>query len=103
MAHPDQGFFAALVLGLALIFGLFTGIVAFFGDFINASFISAGTAGANPLMFILATWIVLAGRSRRVLGARPPGAAAATSVTPGKPEPPMPDEMPDEARTTGGG
>jgi thiosulfate dehydrogenase (quinone) large subunit len=28
----------------------------------NASFIFAGTAGANPLMFILATWLVLAWR-----------------------------------------
>jgi thiosulfate dehydrogenase (quinone) large subunit len=28
----------------------------------NASFIFAGVAGANPLMFILATWLVLAWR-----------------------------------------
>lgn len=51
-----------IVVGLALILGLFTGIAAFFGGFMNASYIFAGTAGANPLMFILATWLVLAWR-----------------------------------------
>ena len=54
--------FGEIAIGLGLIFGLFTGIAAFFGGFMNASFIFAGTAGANPLMFILATWIVLAWR-----------------------------------------
>lgn len=54
--------FGEIAVGLGLIFGLFTGIAAFFGGFMNASFIFAGTAGANPLMFILATWIVLAWR-----------------------------------------
>lgn len=65
---PNAALFAYLVtfgeilVGLGLIFGLFTGIAAFFGGFMNASFIFAGTAGANPLMFILATWLVLAWR-----------------------------------------
>lgn len=54
--------FGEIAVGLALILGLFTGIAAFFGGFMNASFIFAGTAGANPLMFILATWLVLAWR-----------------------------------------
>jgi thiosulfate dehydrogenase [quinone] large subunit len=54
--------FGEILVGLALIFGLFTGIAAFFGGFMNASFIFAGVAGANPLMFILATWLVLAWR-----------------------------------------
>jgi thiosulfate dehydrogenase [quinone] large subunit len=51
-----------ILVGLGLIFGLFTGIAAFFGGFMNASFLFAGTAGANPLMVILATWLVLAWR-----------------------------------------
>jgi thiosulfate dehydrogenase (quinone) large subunit len=54
--------FGEIAVGLALILGLFTGIAAFFGGLMNASFIFAGTAGANPLMFILATWLVLAWR-----------------------------------------
>lgn len=65
---PNAALFSYLVVlgeiavGLGLIFGLFTGIAAFFGGFMNASFIFAGTAGANPLMFILAILIMLAWR-----------------------------------------
>src|SRR5215216_4242282 len=47
--------FGEILVGVALILGLFTGIAAFFGGFMNASYIFAGVAGANPLMFILAT------------------------------------------------
>jgi thiosulfate dehydrogenase [quinone] large subunit len=54
--------FGEIAVGLGLIFGLFTGIAAFFGGFMNASFIFAGTAGANPLMFILAILIMMAWR-----------------------------------------
>jgi len=54
--------FGEVLVGLGLIFGLFTGIAAFFGGTMNASYIFAGVAGATPLMFILATWIVLAWR-----------------------------------------
>ncbi|AHY47786.1 DoxX [Rubrobacter radiotolerans] len=54
--------YGELLVGLGLIVGLFTGIAAFFGGFMNASFLFAGTAGANPLMFILATWLVLGWR-----------------------------------------
>jgi thiosulfate dehydrogenase [quinone] large subunit len=54
--------FGEILVGIALILGLFTGIAAFFGGFMNASYIFAGVAGANPLMFILATWLVLAWR-----------------------------------------
>lgn len=54
--------FGEILVGAALILGLFTGIAAFFGGFMNASYIFAGVAGANPLMFILATWLVLAWR-----------------------------------------
>jgi thiosulfate dehydrogenase (quinone) large subunit len=54
--------FGEIAVGLGLILGLFTGIAAFFGAFMNASFIFAGTAGANPLMFILAIAIMMAWR-----------------------------------------
>lgn len=54
--------FGEILVGLGLIAGLFTGIAAFFGAFMNASFIFAGTAGANPLMFIMAILLMLAWR-----------------------------------------
>jgi thiosulfate dehydrogenase (quinone) large subunit len=54
--------FGEILVGLGLIAGPFTGIAAFFGGFMNASFIFAGTAGANPLMFILAILLMLAWR-----------------------------------------
>ena len=54
----------------------FTGIAAFFGVFMNASFLFAGTAGANPLMALVAILLVLAwrvagwwGLDRRILPA----------------------------------
>jgi thiosulfate dehydrogenase [quinone] large subunit len=65
---PNAAFFSYLVVfgeilvGLGLIVGLFTGIAAFFGGFMNASYVFAGVAGANPLMFILAVLIMLAWR-----------------------------------------
>ncbi len=49
-----------VLVGLGLIFGLLTGIAAFFGTFMNVSFLFAGTLSTNPLLFILGTWLVLA-------------------------------------------
>lgn len=63
---PNAKMFAFMVawgevlVGLGLILGLLTGIAAFFGGLMNASFLFAGTVSANPLLFILATWLVLA-------------------------------------------
>lgn len=54
--------FGEIAVGLGLILGLFTGIAAFFGGFMNASYIFAGVAGANPLMFILAILLIMAWR-----------------------------------------
>jgi thiosulfate dehydrogenase [quinone] large subunit len=51
--------FGEVLVGLGLILGLLTGVAAFFGAFMNASFLFAGTLSTNPLLFILATWIVL--------------------------------------------
>lgn len=48
-----------LLVGLALILGVLTGIAAFFGSFMNVSFLLAGTISTNPVLFILATWLVL--------------------------------------------
>ena len=51
--------FGELLVGLGLILGLLTGVAAFFGALMNASFLFAGTLSTNPLLFILATWLVL--------------------------------------------
>lgn len=52
--------FGEIAVGLGLILGLLTGIAAFFGALMNVSFLFAGTLSSNPLLFILATWLVLA-------------------------------------------
>lgn len=52
--------YGELLVGLGLVFGLLTGIAAFFGAFMNVCFLFAGTLSTNPLLFILATWLVLA-------------------------------------------
>ncbi len=54
--------FGEVAVGIALIIGLLTGLSAFFGGFMNASFLLAGTLSTNPVMFIVATWLVLAWR-----------------------------------------
>ena len=65
---PNAALFSYLVIfgetliSLALILGAFTGIAAFFGVLMNASFLFAGTAGANPLMAIVGVLLVLAWR-----------------------------------------
>jgi thiosulfate dehydrogenase (quinone) large subunit len=79
--HPDvQGWYAAflrdvvvphaafwslivsygeLLVGLGLILGLFTGIAAFFGTMMNASYLLGGTVSTNPILFGLASLLVL--------------------------------------------
>ncbi|HEU4741237.1 MAG TPA: DoxX family membrane protein [Meiothermus sp.] len=60
--------FGEILVGLALIMGLFTGLAAFFAGFMNAAFLLAGTVSANPWMFIVATWLVLAWRTAGYFG-----------------------------------
>ncbi|MGY3714858.1 DoxX family membrane protein [Sutcliffiella cohnii] len=52
--------YGEVLVGLGLILGLLTGIAAFFGSLMNVSFLFAGTLSTNPILFILATWLVLA-------------------------------------------
>jgi len=49
-----------VLIGVALILGLFTGIAAFFGGFMNWNFMMAGTASTNPLLFAIAVALILA-------------------------------------------
>jgi thiosulfate dehydrogenase (quinone) large subunit len=52
--------FGELAIGLGLIFGALTGIAAFFGAFMNMSFLLAGSASTNPVMFTAAIGLMLA-------------------------------------------
>lgn len=51
-----------VLVGLGLIVGLFTGLAAFFGFFMNLNFLLAGTVSVNPIWLILALLIMLAHR-----------------------------------------
>ncbi len=81
-AHPDvQGWYAAflqnvvlpyptfwsyivaygeLLVGVALILGVVTGLAAFFGAFMNLNYLMAGTVSVNPQMFLLGVFLILA-------------------------------------------
>ncbi len=51
-----------LLVGAGLILGLFTGIMAFFGFFMNLNYLLAGTVSTNPVLLVLALGIILAHR-----------------------------------------
>jgi thiosulfate dehydrogenase (quinone) large subunit len=52
-----------VLVGVALVLGLFTGIAAFFGSFMNVNYLLAGSVSTNPILFAIATWLVLAWRT----------------------------------------
>ncbi len=54
--------FGEILVGLGLIFGILTGIAAFFGVFMNLNFMLAGAVSINPIIGMLAILIVLAWR-----------------------------------------
>jgi thiosulfate dehydrogenase (quinone) large subunit len=49
-----------VAVGLGLIVGALTGIAAFFGALMNVSFMLAGTASTNPVLFAMAIGLMLA-------------------------------------------
>ena len=49
-----------LAVGIGLILGLLTGVAAFFGALMNMSFLLAGSASTNPVLFTLAIGLILA-------------------------------------------
>ncbi|MDD3531371.1 MAG: TQO small subunit DoxD [Candidatus Pacebacteria bacterium] len=51
-----------IAIGLGLIVGLFTGVAAFFGFFMNLNFLLAGSVSVNPILLVLALSIMLAHR-----------------------------------------
>jgi len=52
--------FGEIAVGVGLIVGCLTGVAAFFGGMMNANYLLSGTVSTNPLLFIFATWLVLA-------------------------------------------
>lgn len=54
--------FGEVLIGLGLIFGVLTGIAAFFGIFMNFNFLLAGAISINPIIGMLAVLLVLAWR-----------------------------------------
>lgn len=54
--------FGEIAVGLGLLFGCLTGIAAFFGALMNMSFLLAGSASSNPVLFTLAIGLILAWR-----------------------------------------
>lgn len=54
--------FGELAVGVALILGVVTGIAGFFGCFMNMNYLLAGTTSVNPVMFVLALFVILAWR-----------------------------------------
>ncbi len=49
-----------LLVGIALILGILTGIAAFFGGFMNMNYLLAGTVSTNPILFVIAMLLILA-------------------------------------------
>ena len=60
--------YGELIIGVALILGLFTGIAAFFGGLLNWNFMMAGTASTNPILFVLAIGLMLAWKVAGYIG-----------------------------------
>ena len=52
--------FGEFTVGLCLILGMFTGLAAFMGGFMNWNFMMAGSASVNPMFFALSVLLVLA-------------------------------------------
>lgn len=57
-----------LLIGAALILGMFTGIAAFFGGFMNWNFMMAGSASTNPMLFMLSILLILAWKTAGWIG-----------------------------------
>lgn len=60
--------YGELLVGIALVLGIFTGIAAFFGAFMNFNYLLSGTVSTNPMMFLVAGLLVLAWKTAGWLG-----------------------------------
>ena len=63
---PTAGFwsyvvaFGEVLVGLGLILGVFTGIAAFFGFFMNMNYLLAGSVSTNPILLFLSIFLIIA-------------------------------------------
>lgn len=60
--------YGELALGIALVLGIFVGISAFFGAFMNWNYMMAGTASTNPMLLVLAILLMLAWKTAGYVG-----------------------------------
>ncbi len=60
--------YGELAVGIGLVLGVFTGIAAFFGAFMNLNYLFAGTVSINPLLFVIQLFLILAWRNAGWLG-----------------------------------
>ncbi|MCA9964172.1 MAG: hypothetical protein KC423_08015, partial [Anaerolineales bacterium] len=60
--------YGEVLIGIALILGLFTGIAAFFSGFMNWNFIMAGSASTNGMLFFIAVLLILAWKTAGYIG-----------------------------------
>ncbi len=74
VALPDAAFFSYLVswgellVGLALILGVFTTFAALMGAVMNTAYLLAGTSSSNPVMLIIEVFVMVAGFNAAVYG-----------------------------------
>lgn len=54
--------YGELLVGIGLMLGIFTGIAAFFGGFMNMNYLFAGTISTNPLLFLIELLLILSWR-----------------------------------------
>jgi thiosulfate dehydrogenase [quinone] large subunit len=60
--------YGELLIGIALILGLFTGIAAFMGGSLNWNFIMAGSASSNGMLFFISVLLILAWKVAGYIG-----------------------------------
>ncbi len=60
--------YGEILVGIALILGLFTGIAAFFGAFMNLNFMFAGSTSSNPILALCGLFLILAWRNAGWVG-----------------------------------
>jgi thiosulfate dehydrogenase (quinone) large subunit len=60
--------FGEMLVGAALILGIFTGLAAFFGAFMNFNFLFAGTVSVNPILVLISIGLILAWKVAGYIG-----------------------------------
>jgi len=60
--------YGEVLVGIALVVGIFTGFAAFFGGFMNWNYMMAGSASTNPMLFVAAVGLILAWKVAGYIG-----------------------------------